>query len=192
MPDTIELARAALTSGSCASVASAVALACAGQRDCASAFAPVNAVSHWLWRGHALRQQDTSLRYTLPGYVIHHAMSVLWAVVYEASPGRRRAGTADVLIGLGVAALACFVDLRLTPERLTPGFERRLRASSLFGVYLLFGLGLALPRLLAGRRPGSSGTAFAAPSATAAGPARPAADLPGENTCTRSPNSPPT
>ena len=29
------------------------------------------------------------------------------------------------------AALACFVDFRLTPRRLTPGFEQRLSTGSL-------------------------------------------------------------
>lgn len=98
------------------------------------------------------------MRYSLPGYAIHHAMSVLWAVVYEKTleraaagnrPERRAPRTATVVVtGLGVAALACLVDLKLTPQRLTPGFERRLAPGPLAAVYLLFGLGLALPRLL--------------------------------------------
>ncbi|NMG67950.1 hypothetical protein GPA19_23695 [Azoarcus indigens] len=147
-----------LAAGSSASLASTVALAWGGRRDCASALAPVNAVSHWLWREAALHQQQASMRYSLPGYAIHHAMSVLWAVVYEktleqAAAGggaeRRAPGPGTmVAAGLGVAALACLVDLKLTPQRLTPGFERRLASGPLAAVYLLFGLGLALPRLL--------------------------------------------
>lgn len=157
MHDAVHVLRAAAVSGSCASVASLLALAWGGANDAASALAPVNAVSHWIWKERAIHQQDGSLRYTLPGYVIHHSMSVFWAVSYEALAARqarrRSFGTwATLATGLGVAALACLVDLRLTPERLTPGFERRLRPGSLFFVYLLFGLGLTLPRWVAARR----------------------------------------
>ncbi|MDX5409755.1 MAG: hypothetical protein LPJ94_05995 [Thauera sp.] len=146
-----------LAAGSSASLASVIALVWGGLRDCASALAPVNAVSHWLWRDAALCQQRASLRYSGLGYVIHHSMSVFWAVIYEAAlplpdalPNASRPGAGRVIAtGLGMAALACFVDLRLTPERLTPGFERRLAAGPLAAVYVLFGIGLALPRLLA-------------------------------------------
>lgn len=201
--------RRALVSGSSASILSTAALVAGGQRDCSSTFAPVNAVSHWLWKGRAIRQDDPSLRYTLVGYGIHHAMSVLWAITYEklASLYRRpaRQGAAgdassgpkheagpnvvmlrrpgeparadgldesDTRVGAGphdtlgdsgkervlaevplvpvlamaavVAAGASLVDLRCTPQRLTPGFERRLTPSSLLLVYTAFGLGLVL------------------------------------------------
>lgn len=183
MPIAETLARAAV-SGSCASVASAVALVAGGQRDCASCLAPINAVSHWVWRERALYQQDGSLRYTVPGYLIHHSMSVFWAVTYEAlprPPERPRPALWEIAAGLGVAALACLVDLRLTPQRLTPGFERRLGAGSLLAVYALFGLGLALPRLLGRRRAG--GTPIAARPAESAQPT-------GEDAWTRWTNSP--
>jgi len=51
----------------------------------------------------------------------------------------------------GVAAAACVVDLYCTPERLTPGFERRLSKPSLTRVYIAFGVGLALHTLLKSR-----------------------------------------
>lgn len=154
----------AVAAGSTASVASLLALVWGGHRDCNSALAPVNAVSHWLWRDVALRQQGPSLRYSVPGYLIHHSMSVLWAVVFEGllhAPSKAKIARAPaplaehpLAVGLGVSALACFVDLRMTPERLTPGFERRLEPGSLTAVYLMFGLGLALPRLLDRRSKG--------------------------------------
>lgn len=203
--------RRALVSGSSASILSTAALMACGQRDCASAFAPVNATSHWLWKGRAIRQDGPSLRYTLVGYGIHHAMSILWAITYEKLAARyrrsdgqqgaaepasslpkheagptvvmfRRPGEDDEAVGADgtaksdrspagrgapgrpgkvsslddvpivpvmataavVAAGACLVDLRCTPQRLTPGFERRLTPSSLFLVYSAFGLGLLL------------------------------------------------
>lgn len=204
--------RRALVSGSSASILSTAALMVRGQRDCASVFAPVNAISHWLWKGRAIRQDGPSPRYTLVGYGIHHAMSILWAITYERLAARyrrparqqgalepalpmrkheagptvvmfRRPGEADgsaraedAAAGHGgseggreahgrpgrgpvsrnvpivpvmataavVAAGACLVDLRCTPQRLTPGFERRLTPSSLFLVYTAFDLGLVL------------------------------------------------
>lgn len=203
--------RRALVSGSSASILSTAALMVGGKRDTATAFAPVNAISHWLWKGRAIRQDEPSPRYTLVGYGIHHAMSILWAITYEKLVARHRRparqhgvaehapsgpkheagptvvmfrrpgedekpvetdGTANPgssLAGAGapgrpgkkpalgnapmvpvlataavVAAGACLVDLRCTPQRLTPGFERRLTPSSLFLVYTAFGLGLVL------------------------------------------------
>lgn len=203
--------RRALVSGSSASILSTTALMVGGQRDAATAFAPVNAISHWLWKDRAIRQDEPSPRYTLVGYGIHHAMSILWAITYEKLVARhrrpaRQQGVADhapsgpkheagptvvmfrrldgdekmeeadgtaksdgPLAGRGapgrpgktpslgsapivpviataavVAAGACLVDLRCTPQRLTPGFERRLTPSSLFLAYTAFGLGLVL------------------------------------------------
>lgn len=144
----------AIVSGSTASMLSTVALAGCGVRDCRSAFAAVNAVSHWLWREQALRQQSPSWRYTLTGYVIHHSMSIFWGVAYEVLLyTHRREGPYwhPYAAGLGVAATACLVDLKATPQRLTPGFERRLSGRSLAWVYAAFGIGLALARYA--RRP---------------------------------------
>jgi hypothetical protein len=50
-----------------------------------------------------------------------------------------------------VAAVACAVDMRCTPERLTPGFERRLSKQSLLVVYAAFGIGLVLHTVLSTR-----------------------------------------
>lgn len=149
MTKWLQTVRRAVVSGSAASTLSLAALTVCGERDCRSAFAPVNAVSHWIWANPALCQEDGSLRYTLPGAAIHHAASVFWALFYEEGIARLRpTGVAQHLgAGLAVAALACFVDLRMTPERLTPGFERRLSARSLAWVYLAFGVGLALPAI---------------------------------------------
>lgn len=155
MKALVSLLGDALVSGSCASVASTLALAAAGRRDCSSAFAPVNAVSHWIWKDRAIRKDAPSLRYTATGYAIHHIASVFWACAFEGL-GRltpaRRSHNAMLLDAAAVTALAAAVDLRCTPERLTPGFERRLEPVPLFAVYVAFGIGLAIPALF---RPGA-------------------------------------
>lgn len=142
--------RRALRSGSYASLASIFLLLVGGIRDCRSAIAPVNAVSHWIWKDAAIHEQDASVRYSLSGACIHHAASVFWAVFYEVSMARSRKPPAapDIIVRAGmVAAVACFVDMYCTPQRLTPGFERRLSRTSLLFVYGAFGLGLALHTL---------------------------------------------
>src|SRR5690606_19912680 len=144
MKSFVSALKRAAVSGSLASVSSTFALFHRGVRDCRSAIAPVNAVSHWIWKDKALRQHDTSVRYSLAGYCIHHLASIFWAVAYEhlafrkgAAPNKKEA----LASAATVAALACAVDMRCTPERLTPGFERRLSKKSLFTVYVAFGVG---------------------------------------------------
>ncbi|WP_354683643.1 hypothetical protein [Cupriavidus necator] len=155
--DALEVAtvlRRAAISGTCASLLSTGMLACGGSVDCGSAFAPVNAVSHWIWGERAMHVNRPSFRHTVLGYVIHHAMSVFWAAFYEGAVARRgphATAPALVLHGLAIAGIACFVDLKCTPHRLTPGFERRLSPGMLALVYLAFGLALPLGSLLVRR-----------------------------------------
>jgi hypothetical protein len=133
--------------GSIASLLSTAALALAGRRENADAAAPVNAISHWFWHPRALREDGTSLRHTLTGYLVHHAASIFWATlharVWGCRPQAKHAGPA-VAGAAAAAAVACFVDYQLTPERLTPGFEHRLSSRAMFAVYACFALGLAI------------------------------------------------
>jgi hypothetical protein len=48
-----------------------------------------------------------------------------------------------------VTAVAALTDLRLVPPRLSPGFENRLRPTSVTAVYVAFGTGLALAGMAA-------------------------------------------
>jgi hypothetical protein len=96
-----------------------------------------------------------SARYTLLGYAIHHASSLLWATVYERFVGHkaeRKEALPAIAGGFAVAGLACFVDYKLTPYRLQPGFEKRLSTPSMALVYGSFGLALALHGLAAASR----------------------------------------
>lgn len=143
-------------SGSVASVLSTVALGERGQQENGSPYAPTNAISHWFWGDRAARHDEPSARYTAVGYAIHHASSTLWAVVYEkwfGEKGERREILPTLAGGAAVAALACFVDYKMTPRRLQPGFEKRLSTPALFLVYASFGAGLTLRGLAASRKP---------------------------------------
>lgn len=135
----------ALLSGSAASVASALALAWRGKHELDDPVAPLNGPSQWIWGKGAPYQDGFSARHTVVGYAIHHLASVFWALFYEKARPQDRNPVAPAALA---AAVSSFVDYRLTPERLTPGFEKRLSRKSLVLVYAAFGLGLALPSLI--------------------------------------------
>jgi hypothetical protein len=147
--------RTGLIAGAFASVASTLALALAGRRETGSAVAPTNAISHWLWRGEAYAVDRPTLRHTVVGYVIHHLSSTFWAVLYAGLHGNRREAQTvpKAMAGATVAAaLACAVDYKATPKRLTPGFEHRLSTGAIALVYGAFAIGLAAGCLAANKR----------------------------------------
>lgn len=149
-----EAMRDGAVSGSLASLASTAALAASGEKETGTPYAPTNAVSHWFWGERAAHQDDLSARYTLLGYSIHHASATLWAVIYEKFFGRiaeRKSVVPALAAGAAVAGIACFVDYKMTPQRLQPGFEKRLSSRSLLLVYGVFGLALAARGLAASR-----------------------------------------
>jgi hypothetical protein len=134
-------------SGATASVVSTIALVLCGKRETGSAYAPTNAISHWLWGDKAATHKEPNPRYTLPGYLIHHASSTFWAVLLEKCFGEhinRDTPLNTLKVAATTSAVACFVDYKLTPRRLEPGYEMHLSKPSLFAVYAAFGLGLAL------------------------------------------------
>jgi hypothetical protein len=140
--------------GSLASLTSTVYLAWAGRRRGTTA-APVNATSHWFFGDPALREDAPSVRHTLTGYAIHHAASILWGVLHARFWGARQRNKRPLpaLAGsVAAASAACFVDYRLTPRRLTPGFEHRLDRPELAKVYACFAAGLFIGTLLLKRR----------------------------------------
>lgn len=144
--------RAAVVSGSLASLASLAVLALRGHAEVGTAPGPVNAPSHWLWGDRALHRDGFSLRYTATGFAVHHLSSMFWGVVHARvfGTGPKSAATA-LRNALLTTAFAAWVDLQLVPHRLTPGFERRLSPAGLAGVYALFGLGLAAGSIAAAR-----------------------------------------
>ena len=133
--------------GGTASVLSAAVLSEASRIQTGSPFTCLNSTSHWIWGGEAARHHAPSLRYTATGYLIHHAASCFWGVLYERSFGEqadRLPAEGKVAAGLTAAAFACLVDYRVVPRRLSPGFEYRLSRPAIAAGYLAFGLGLAL------------------------------------------------
>jgi hypothetical protein len=132
--------------GSLASIFSTAVLAIAGRRQVGSAVAPINAVSHVYWGDEALHRERLDLNHTALGYLTHHASSIFWAAVYAGlcrdKPATRTA-LGIVSGAAGLSAAACFIDYRLIPKRLTPGFEHRLSTEAMAGVYAALALGFA-------------------------------------------------
>lgn len=150
-----EAFRDGLVSGTAASAASATALTVCGRLEGSGPAAPTNAISHWLWGERAMLVNRATARHTLAGYAIHHGASIFWATLYEKflAGGRKARPAAEVAAAAGAAAgIACFVDYRLTPRRLRPGFEKRLSRASLLAVYGAFAAGLAAATLVRQRR----------------------------------------
>ena len=151
-----EVLRSALLSGSSAALASAAALAVCGRIETGSAAAGINGPSQWLWGVREARTNRPSLKHTATGYAIHHATSIFWAALYEATFGRltrQRETSALQIVAQATAttAAAYFVDYHLTPRRLQPGFEQHVSPRSMLATYAAFAAGLAVATLITRR-----------------------------------------
>ena len=142
----VNTAQRAIKDGLLAAALSGGSMAVRGKADTGSAVAPVNAPSQWVHGQEAVHREDVSASHTLLGAAIHTASAMLWAGLYETLQARRERRTVSgaLVDAAGVAALAAVVDLKLVPERLTPGFQHRMSKESLWMVYGSFALGLAL------------------------------------------------
>jgi hypothetical protein len=146
----------AVFSGSVASLSSAAALALCGKLEGTTAAGPLNGPSQWIWGEQAAYRQRATLRHTAVGYAIHHATSIFWATLHEkilSSENARESAAQRLAKGATTAAVACFVDYQLTPQRLQPGFEKQLSRHSLFFVYAAFAVGLAVTSQIRRSRP---------------------------------------
>jgi hypothetical protein len=76
-----------------------------------------------------------------------HLSATFWSVLFEKLAGEKL-DHKDLRVTLAASAaasaIACFADYKLTPERLKPGYEKRLSKKFLAGVYAAFAVGLAL------------------------------------------------
>ena len=134
----------ALWSGTVASVATTAVLAACGRIERDDPPAPLNGPSQWVWGKPAALSRGFSIRRTVVGYLIHHAMSVLWATVFERARRKQSESPRSVLsAAAATSAAAWVVDYRVVPERLSPGFERQLSRTSLVLTYTTFALALA-------------------------------------------------
>jgi hypothetical protein len=133
-------------SGTIAALTSTIALTVCGWIERRRPAAPNNAPSQWIWGESAGYETRATLRHTVVGFAVHHAMSIFWAVLHERTFGDRAGESGPlkpIAQGLTTAAAASVVDFQLTPRRFQPGFDKHLSTASLVLVYAAFGLGLA-------------------------------------------------
>lgn len=138
--------------GALAGLASTVVLAWRGRAENGSAIGTINAPSHWIWGEAALKENRPSWRHTGLGSLIHHGSAVMWGVLYSRFVRRRQPAPSplhEMRDAAAATAVAAVVDLVLTPQRLTPGFERKLSVRGTVLVYSAFAIGLALGSRLA-------------------------------------------
>jgi hypothetical protein len=123
--------------------------ALAGAAENHAPLGPINAISHIVFGDEATVHDEFSAKHTLSGVLLNTAAIGSWAVVSEMLfGGKRRPATIPhaLAAGAAVSAIAYVTDYHLVPDRLTPGFEKRLSNKSLLAIYgtLAVGLGLGL------------------------------------------------
>ena len=140
-------ARQAVISGTAGSLVSAAVMALAGKRENNSPAGPLNGPSQWLFGRQAAYRRSASVKHTLTGMLIHTATAIGWAMLHERVFGRNKElqTPAQRIRNAAITATAAnFVDYKLTPRRLQPGFEAQLSKKSLFLVYAAFAVGLTV------------------------------------------------
>lgn len=150
MRSGMELLTATLETGAVASAATTAAIAACAKAEGTTVAGPLNAVSHILYGDQAARRDDVTLKHTATGTALNAAAVTMWAGIYEALFGRRaeRDPATALVGGATVAVMAYATDYYVVPQRLTPGFEKRLSNTSLFAIYGVLAGSFALGSLL--------------------------------------------
>ena len=149
--DASDIVADSVRSGALAAATTTAAAAICGQLEERQPIGPINAVSHILWADRAARQTKFSLKHTLTGAVLNAGAVTSWALLQELVFGRRqrRATVVEAITeGVAISALAYVTDYYLVPDRLTPGFEKRLSNKSLGAVYGVLAISLAAGALM--------------------------------------------
>ena len=149
--DLSEIVDDSIRSGLIAAATTTAVAAVCGQIEDRKAIGPINSVSHILWGDRAARETRFSLKHTITGAALNAAAVTSWAFIQEAVFGRKRQRASvgeAVLEGAAVSALAYVTDYHVVPDRLKPGFEKRLSNKSLATIYGVLAASLAVGALL--------------------------------------------
>lgn len=135
-------------SGGLASAATGLAASLYGKWRLQHAAAPLNSVSHVVHGDEAAAHDELSLKYTVPGLALNHAAALFWAAIYEKLFGDEPTLRRALLGGSAVALLAYVIDYHVVPQRLTPGYEKRMEPAGLAAIYSALALSLALSNIV--------------------------------------------
>jgi hypothetical protein len=140
----------ALISGTTASLVSTAALAALARFEGKGAAQPTNSTSHVYWGDEAAGVADVDLRHSVPGYLIHHASAIFWAMLFESITSKaERSLPRMALNAAAVMGTAGLLDYGLLSKRLTPGFERVLTSRSTIIGFASLAAGLVIGGILA-------------------------------------------
>jgi hypothetical protein len=142
-----------IRSGHWAALTSGIAMAAMGWIERNRPAAPLNGPSQWVWGTQASKARQADFRHTALGYAVHHAMSIVWGLIHNEMFPLKTADTVrqELAKAGATAVIAAFVDYKLVPRRLQPGFDRQLSSIGLVCIYAAFAFGLAASRW-SGRR----------------------------------------
>lgn len=154
MSTPLQIGRAAVVSGSVASVVSTAALALLSTVEGRGAAQPTNATSHWWYGDRAARVASPSAAETAVGYATNHAAAIFWALLFETLRSRLsvRSLSGSAQLAAATAMVAAVVDYGLVPKRLTPGWELVLSRKSTAAAFLALAAGLTLGGMLSEQR----------------------------------------
>lgn len=110
--------------------------------------APINAVSHIAFGDEAFDHDELSLKHTPIGIALNTMAVASWSFLLQlVLPRDKRNLTETLAKSAAVTTAAYVVDYHVVPERLTPGFEKKLSGKALFGVYATMAFAMAVASL---------------------------------------------
>lgn len=138
-----------MTTGAVATAATTAAVAVLGRQENGTATSAINAVSHILWGEEATGTDELDAKHTLAGAGLNSAAMMAWAGMHEMMLPRNEKPSVGraLLAGTATSTIAYVVDYHVVPKRFTPGFEERLSGRSLFAVYAVLAVALAVGSL---------------------------------------------
>lgn len=135
-----------LITGLAGAAATTAAIAAFGQVKQGSPWTPFNAISHMLFGNKVVNIDGFAPKETLSGLGVNIGALGIWGGLYE-----KLAGTVPFPQSLATGALASaaiwLFDYKIAPERMRPGFEKRLGPESIAAVYVILALILGLSPL---------------------------------------------
>jgi hypothetical protein len=128
-----------LITGLAGAAATTAVLAAMGQARQGSAWTPFNAISHMLFGPKAVDVEGFAPKETLSGLGLNVSALGVWGGLYEKLAGHVEFPR-SLFAGAAASALIWAFDYKVVPDRLRPGFEKRLGPESVLATYTLLAL----------------------------------------------------
>lgn len=145
----LRLATRSLVTGTLTSVATSGVAAILSKLAGQSAAAPINASAQVVHGEKAARRERPSLKYTVVGFGLNYAASLIWGAVYErARHGKPATLGASLARGTATAAGAFIIDQYVVPRLTGSGMGKRLSDRQLMATYVAMALSLPIRELI--------------------------------------------